>query len=689
MPTTLTNNPSPRLIRKFELLPANPILQSEIEFHAKSVDRLPLGESSTKLSNYHFTRKHIEVGDSILDAVADRVAQKASALARPTVSPYGFFTSNEDSQIKTGYSSMFGKARFIMQESQQEGLTRIYSRQKGTRQKVLCAPTSRIEDHPISDKGFKMLIDGLVKAEGGLGRQKLIDAIQNGPADGGLFFKSPNDVYEAIGGIVRWLVVSEQKKSRVRFNQEIREKIWEILDSEGYTRKEPMVGGVAAFCSQLLAAQGHDVTMYNEGHMIKEFDKHFDRDLKVFSDDPDIKNMGQLFDGNSKSSPGHFTVSLKYSDILNSLSILKIKDKESGKILTVDVRNFPCTNRDIIISGAQFPVGFSDNIPEARITNLGNEMDLGLFSGFQYPTDIQGYDKYFRGLNAFAKGTAAVALEYSEPKCAGEDVELYGLVQLRNSKVTAIACNTSEAIDLLLRIKNFHDSSLSDQAALYLDQLGLDESFWKELNDVLARFLKTKESKDQQPADAPWTNPTEDSIWLYGAAKIIQRLTNIPFVRVRGQYADVTLTKPGVTVSSPEDVVKKLTFSRKQAALKSATKTGNIRDVTDEVPLECVPQEGSLASNIRLGEWLSFNEPSEIGITERLARDWHIKLPSGHQIFLAVPHDFINRKNTVSAGDAMAATAWSSLADDLKATHAAGSSKKTASESAHPSIHIG
>ena len=689
MSSTISQKPSSGLIRKFELLPANSILQNEIYFHANSVEQPFAQNQSPDLYSYYFSRAKVTLGDSILDAVANRISDKATTLVKPTISPYGFFTSDENSQIKAGYRAMFNNARLIMKETQREYLTRIYSRQKGCRQKVLCAPTSRIEDHPVSDKGFKMLIDGLVKAEGGLGRQKFIDAIQNGPEDGNLFFKSPKDVYEAIGGIVRWLILSDQKKFRIRFNQGIREEIWKILDAQGYNRKEPMVGGVAAFCSQLLCAQGHEVVMYNEGHMIEEFAKHFDRNLRVFSDDPDINTMGEILDKNPRSSPGHFTVSLKYSDILSALGKLKITQPESGKILEIDVTDFPCINRDIIISGAQFPVGFSDNILQARIVSLGKEMDLGLFSGFQYPIDIEGYDRYFRGLSAFAEGKAAVAIEYSEPKCAGEDVELYGLVQLRKSKVTAIACNTSEALDLLIRLKKFHDTPLSDDAAKYLDQLGLDGSFWNELNDVLARFLKTRESKDSQPDDAPWRNPTEDSIWLYEAAKVIQRLTNIPFVRVRGQFADVTLTKPGVKVSSPEDVVKKLSFSRKQAALKSATETGNIRNVNDQVPLECIPSEGSLASNIRLGEWLSVIAPSEIGITARLARDWYIKLPSGHHIFLAIPHDFIKRKNTVSAGDAMAATAWSSLADELKSVHAAGLYKELEGKVPDYLIHFG
>jgi hypothetical protein len=592
-------------------------------------------------------------------------------------------TSSPSFSSEPMYESLmkiFDSAQGISEKSQIEGVQRIHNRNRGVpldpkskAKKIFCGPTARIEDHPVESTGFESIIRSLCKANDYEGRERLRNLIEQGPENGQVTFDNPKDEYELVASIIRWLSVKDERKLRIRCSQEIRIKIGELLDSDSdYTRPDPMLGGVAGFCSLMLAVQGHEVTMHNEGHTIKGITKHFPKEINVINENPDITTLTELELQNSKPSPGHFTMSLVNFTLPDELGELNIRyKKSSAETRTVHIpqgHSFR-KDRDVIISGATFPVGFSENISDERLQMIAHTHDAVLLSGFQYPLTNDQFKSYERGVALLTSGTAPVVIEYSEPKCKGSNEEMTGILLLRENPISMIAFNTSEAEGFLSRLWDWHDKPATDASRDFENRLQLDDNFWLDLNNILARSKAQEVEKEKFHPDAPWRNPQEDSIWLYDAARLIQQVTDIPVVRIRAMDADVTLFDLSLSKIDAESVVEAVTFSRHQAYIKSAIAAGNIRNYREEVLVTALPTAEIIASNMRLAMELNGRFPTELNLQRQTGTNWFTELPNGQLVVMAVPFTFRVQNHTVSAGDTMGATATSELTEVLSMIH--------------------
>lgn len=501
---------------------------------------------------------------------------------------------------------------------------------------ILLAPTARVVDHTLDNQGLSILMHKICHE--GLANELLV-AIDKGPGGGAIIWESPQTPVELLASIVRWAIIREGDKIRIRTGPTIRNWIHSTLAEADYDTA-PRLGGVSAVGAALSQALGHQPTMFALGELPLSVRQYLPSNLAVVSESPKVSTLSEL--SVDRESVGNFCISwtgkpLQVPPQLETVSI-------GGASHTLaDISHL-----DIFVTGGSSPPGFG-TISSSRMKKLGAAHDLMILSGLQSLCTTEQIDQFLAQVKNVHSAECSVAALYSSSKFPEREVYVWKAIREAHC-IDFLGLNSVEAFDVLERIR---------QSAVGDNPLELDSDLLDRIDTALRRG---------HDIDTLWDNGRESPEWAVESARLIQEITRIPLIRVRGRPIDVLICADGVQISNPAKVRNSLLISRDLGTLKVANPTGIIDERHEIGALRNVPFGYYISGQRRASDLVeaSFRLAGIFDSGQEMAKNFYAALPDGRTIFAVPPCPFFDRAGgTQSAGDTMEITFTSEECENL------------------------
>ena len=521
---------------------------------------------------------------------------------------------------------------------------------------ILLGTTSRVVDHIVDAKGLRILIEAVYKdCDPKVRAQKVADlklAIETGPPAGAhseedaIMWSSPATPTELVASIVRSALLAGGDKRRARVSPELR--LW-IRDAFAEAGHEPhgVLGGFAAYGSQLALAHHYTPTMLSRWMFPSSLyeSELLPKNLRILTDRADCKTIADIRPEEVIASAGHYCFSLgnKGSAFLPpELCDLCI----DGELIDISAAH----RCEVIVSGSHAEPGFGDRTPE-EMRQIGSEHRLMCLTGLQYFEKISDVEQFFYQLPFAREAGTPCCFEYSEPKASARPIEMATLKRLKETDTCdLLAMNTSEAFGLIERF--------IDEFEKGHDIFGISAQTAANIRCALS-IAETEET--------PWGDGREDPRWIAQASLIIQEILDVPFVRVRGMWADVTSSASDIPIGDPAMLRRALFFSRDQAVVKVANPSGSIRSLADQAWVWSTPTGQSVAAAAVINDCLRTNFAHKDLLGDSFMENGYARLKDERMVFFALAKPMlVATGGTTSAGDTMGLVAATGMIELLE-----------------------
>ena len=563
--------------------------------------------------------------------------------------------------------------RELSEDAQNWGFRELEMRARGfNRHPILLGTTSRVVDHNVDAEGLNILIRAVYSDSNPEMRNEklaaLRRAIEDGPPLGehseedNIFWSSPKTPEQLVASIIRCAVLGGGDKRRTRVSPELRLWIKAAYDQAGY-EPHAVLGGYAAYGTQLALALGYVPTMlslwkyptslYDSALLPKE--------TKIIADRKDCITIADLRPDEMVASAGHYCFSLGNSgDVFlpEELANLRI----NGAVVNIDQPH----RVEVIVSGSHAEPGFGDRTPD-EMREIGKAHALLSLTGLQYYEDKVSAMRFFNQLSYAREAGTPATFEYSEPKDKARPHEMAMLNMA--SKMEAcelIAMNTSEAFGLLERVLDDLEGGLN--------LLNVSPQLESRIRAALA-VAELEETE--------WGDGREDPRWITDSALIIQEILDRPFVRVRGMWADITISSSDISVQSPLTVRRALFFSRDQALVKTANPSGSIRSLADQARVWASPTGQCVAAAAVVNEHMHAQFAEQELASDSFMQNAFARLSDNRAIFFALTKPMlVTDGGTTSAGDTMSIVLSTGILSEL--TNALRTRRKRLEKAKYP-----
>lgn len=481
---------------------------------------------------------------------------------------------------------------------------------------ITLAPTSRVIDHLIGPTALNILARHLENS-GKL--EELKQAINLGPQNGDVIWEKPETPLQLLASIIRWGVLTEHDKRRIRVAAPLREWINNAL--KGHYETHPRLGGISAVCTGLAIALGHEPTMMALGKLPPDILEHLPKSTKVIGTEAQWKTLADLPPESEFS--GNFCVGVEYGALSLELVLGSIEVDNQR----VELSSVP--KIDVLITGTASIKGFNGVTPE-RFAEHSKSQDLLVLTGSQDLDSQESVNHYISRVKAAHDQGTKVALCYNETKFPEVEPIFWGEIKAK-ACVEFFALNSFEAKGILERIH---------KSAKFSNPLGLNAAQLARIDEVLQIAKKSPKF---------WEDGHESPEWLCESALLLQEILDIPLIRVRGMVNDVLVTAPNLDINC-ESVRTHLWASRSLGTIKVANPKGLIHSPDDVVTLTNVPDGTYVAALYKVETQLG-DRPFKVG---SLTENCFAQLKDGRHIFSVPPIQFyIRAGGTQSAGDVM------------------------------------
>lgn len=570
------------------------------------------------------TNESLDFADSVLDPIRDRAVAQGRALHR-------------DVSLE-----QWDRTAAIMHKAMIRFLSDLQDRSAGRNVlRPLFATSSRTEDVEISDEMIHFLSEQLCATDSG--KAELRRLIMLGPESNRSSLESsmwaePASIMEVVASVMRHAIFGEGEKVRLRMSGELRAEIRTRL-IEGKFDLLHVLGGISGYLTQYATAIRDQPTLFIAGEAPDYLGKHLPLTTKIVHPDPAINDLDTLLSEHGVPGLPNFVAAFDRRHPFHFPD--EIVDVARRLLAGGDS---PAVPLDVILAAQGSPPGFA-GIPLERLREIGAAHDLIVLTGMQSLKSHQEILDYIAGIDALAATKTPIGLEYSEPNKQGKAIEGDIIRALRLCpSIQMMAFNTAEARGCIIRFEEF---SKANKNALGLPQLLRDQI------DAMAKSLNRYEN-------GRFGSESENPAFIYDSARLLKQLFDVPVLRVRGKFADVTLIDSDLPQSYVPTVREALFVSRMQAAIKVALKGDNIRSPGDQFRIYALPTGEALAALNALREHIGMHlvraVPDVPSTTRPLVENWHLRMPSdqGYDVFAAYPVYFNIPGRTVSAGDTIA-----------------------------------
>ena len=545
----------------------------------------------------------------------------------------------------------------LSEDAQVWGFRNLLRRSHGfDNHEILLGTTSRVVDHIVTAEGLKILIQAVYKDTDANTRAEKLEslkrAIENGPPEGmhseedAILWSTPQTPEELVAGIVRSGLLGGGDKRRMRVSPELRLWIQSAFSEVGYAPRSSL-GGYAAHGTQLALAHFYLPTMlslwkyptslYESSLLPKE--------TAIIADRKDCHTIADLRPDELVASGGHYCFSLGNS------GDKFLPEELSGLVVDGQTVNLETPHRiEVIVSGSHAEPGFGDR-DENEMRAIGRAHKLMCLASLQYYETLSAAQKFFRQLAWARQEGTPCALEYSEPKPAARPIEVQMLRMMMQTKACdIIAMNTSEAFGLVERL---------------IDTIEGGENLLEISVDTQRRMRAALELAEVH--ETQWGDGREDPRWIADCALLLQEIFDLPLVRVRGMWADVTICGRYVEIDQPEEIRRALFFSRDQANVKVANASGSIRSLADQAWVWSSPTGQCVAAAAVVNDHLRTSFAPRDLLTESLMNNGYAQLSDGRRLFFALTKPMlVTDGGTTSAGDTMSIILATGILPQLK-----------------------
>jgi hypothetical protein len=456
---------------------------------------------------------------------------------------------------------------------------------------------------------------------------------------------------ELIAQITRHCLAGKSQKIRIRVNDEIRHDLYErikVISNAKEDKKscspEQYLGGFTIFLLDYARRFGIDAVAYHDGNVPHKLfnDLLLEKQIPIINPDIHITDLKQC-----AAQTGQDLCIYHYSISFHGYPLLPGEFKTSP--LTIDKKLYGpdfCSDANVIVSGHRWDYHF--RLSSDRIRENALAFDSFLISGFQNLKTLDDALCYFDFLTEAKKASPSlfITLEYSDFKEKGIELEVLQILKERRV-VDYMTFNTKEAYDMLCRFGE-------NQEALF--------KHFPESKEYFEKFP----SEENFKLDFFFDELCEHPLWVYASAHLIQKILQIPFVRVRAKHADVSIVTEEFTsrFSDPKVFTYAITEGRLAAWIKVALK-GGAKDVQSKKALliPYIDEKNLTALLLILNSLLlarqssalednhSYEKKYEEYVQEYLQNGF-VKNDDNNYVFLAVTPQFtITEGGTQGAGD--------------------------------------